>query len=75
MSQATEPLIVVGVDGSNHSKEALRWAVRQATLVGGRVRAVMSWEWSTNPFSLGGPADGDTVVGGRRPLSPRRPRA
>lgn len=71
MSQATEPLIVVGVDGSNHSKEALRWAVRQATLVGGRVHAVMSWEWSTNPFSLGG----DTVVGGRQPLSPRRPRA
>jgi nucleotide-binding universal stress UspA family protein len=66
VSQATEPLIVVGVDGSNHSKEALRWAVRQATLVGGRVHAVMSWEWSTNPFSLGG----DTVVGGRQPLSP-----
>ncbi|WP_405477566.1 universal stress protein [Streptomyces sp. NBC_00009] len=70
MSQATEPLIVVGVDGSKHSKDALRWAVRQATLVGGRVHAVMSWEWSTNPFSLGGPADGDTVVGGRELLSP-----
>ncbi|MGW6398619.1 universal stress protein [Streptomyces sp. NPDC055134] len=70
MSQATEPLIVVGVDGSNHSKEALRWAVRQATLVGGRVHAVMSWEWSTNPFSLGGPSDGDAVAGGRELLSP-----
>ncbi|WP_406103375.1 universal stress protein [Streptomyces sp. NBC_01003] len=69
MSQATEPLIVVGVDGSKHSKEALRWAVRQATLVGGRVHAVMSWEWSTNPFSFG-PADGATVAGGSEPLSP-----
>ncbi|MFI9773314.1 universal stress protein [Streptomyces sp. NPDC051956] len=69
MSQATEPLIVVGVDGSKHSKEALRWAVRQATLVGGRVHAVMSWEWSTNPFSLG-PADGATVAGGRELRSP-----
>ncbi|MEU8482636.1 MULTISPECIES: universal stress protein [unclassified Streptomyces] len=70
MSQATEPLIVVGVDGSKHSKDALRWAVRQATLVGGRVHAVMSWEWSTNPFSLSGPADGDTAAGGRELLSP-----
>lgn len=69
MSQGTEPLIVVGVDGSKHSKEALRWAVRQATLVGGRVHAVMSWEWSTNPFSLGGPADVGTAAGGRELFS------
>jgi nucleotide-binding universal stress UspA family protein len=70
VSQATEPLIVVGVDGSKHSKEALRWAVRQATLVGGRVHAIMSWEWSTNPFSLGGPADGGTAAVGRELSSP-----
>ncbi|MCX4626396.1 universal stress protein [Streptomyces sp. NBC_01443] len=53
MSETIEPLIVVGVDGSNHSKEALRWAVAQAKAIGGRVHAVMSWEWNTNPFALG----------------------
>jgi nucleotide-binding universal stress UspA family protein len=34
----------VGVDGSEQSKEALRWAVRQAELAGGQVRAVMCWD-------------------------------
>ncbi|MFE5494342.1 universal stress protein [Streptomyces virginiae] len=54
MSEDTvEPLIVVGVDGSDHSKEAVRWAVEQARLVGGRVHAVMAWEWNRNPFALG----------------------
>ncbi|MFD9407640.1 universal stress protein [Streptomyces sp. NPDC059989] len=50
---AIEPLIVVGVDGSNHSKEALRWGVEQARMMGGRVHAVMAWEWNTNPFAIG----------------------
>ncbi|MFG2875630.1 universal stress protein [Streptomyces sp. NPDC048337] len=52
-----EPLIVVGVDGSNHSKEALRWGVEQARMMGGRVHAVMAWEWNTNPFAIGAGAD------------------
>ncbi len=47
-----EPLIVVGVDGSNHSKEALRWAVAQAAMTGARVHAVMAWEWNRNPFAI-----------------------
>ncbi|WP_374776874.1 universal stress protein [Streptomyces sp. NBC_01310] len=52
MSEHTiEPLIVVGVDGSNHSKEAVRWAVAQAALIGGRVHAVMAWDWNRNPFA------------------------
>ncbi|MBT2541132.1 universal stress protein [Streptomyces sp. ISL-44] len=54
--QPIEPLIVVGVDGSNHSKEALRWAVEQARMVGGRVHAVMAWEWNRNPFAIGSAA-------------------
>ncbi|MFJ7209072.1 universal stress protein [Streptomyces sp. NPDC098789] len=59
MVEQTEPVIVVGVDGSNHSKEALRWAAGQARGVGGRVLAVMSWDWSRNPFDFGpGLADG-----------------
>lgn len=38
--------IVVGVDGSEPSKDALRWAARQARLTGASLEAVMSWEIS-----------------------------
>lgn len=38
------PRIVVGIDGSPSSRAALRWAVRYADLVGGRVEAVSAWE-------------------------------
>ncbi|MGW7437036.1 universal stress protein [Streptomyces sp. NPDC054849] len=48
-----EPLIVVGVDGSKHSREAVRWAVAQAALIDGRVHAVMAWDWHSSPFALG----------------------
>lgn len=36
--------IVVGVDGSPSSKAALRWALEQARMTGGRVQAVAAWE-------------------------------
>ncbi len=42
--------IVVGVDGSDPSIAALRWACGQATATGQRVVAVAIWQW---PFSLG----------------------
>jgi nucleotide-binding universal stress UspA family protein len=35
--------IVVGVDGSESSKQALRWAIREAELTGGSVVAVTAW--------------------------------
>ncbi|WP_240137006.1 universal stress protein [Streptomyces sp. MUM 178J] len=37
--------IVVGVDGSEPSLKALRWAVRQSGLTGDTVEAVISWEY------------------------------
>jgi nucleotide-binding universal stress UspA family protein len=37
--------IVVGVDGSDPSKAALRWAARQAELTGAVVEAVSAWEY------------------------------
>jgi nucleotide-binding universal stress UspA family protein len=37
--------IVVGVDGSPNSLDALRWAVGQAALTGAGVRAVIAWEY------------------------------
>ncbi len=40
--------IVVGVDGSEPSKDALRWAARQAQVTGARLRAVMAWEYPTS---------------------------
>jgi nucleotide-binding universal stress UspA family protein len=37
--------IVVGVDGSEPSPRALRWAARQAELTGDTLEAVISWEY------------------------------
>ncbi len=41
--------IVVGVDGSDSSIDALRWALRQARSTGAAVRAVMCWD---EPLSI-----------------------
>jgi nucleotide-binding universal stress UspA family protein len=43
--------IVVGVDGSPASLDALQWAVRQASLTGASVEAVTAWHY---PTSAGG---------------------
>ena len=45
--------IVVGVDGSDPSKAALAWAVRQGRLTGATVEAVIAWEL---PVNYGTPA-------------------
>jgi len=37
--------IVVGVDGSPSAQSALRWAAAQARLTGGRVHAMIAWEY------------------------------
>jgi nucleotide-binding universal stress UspA family protein len=39
------PMIVVGVDGSDGSRDAVRWAAEQARLTGAELRAVASWRW------------------------------
>jgi nucleotide-binding universal stress UspA family protein len=36
-------LIVVGVDGSENSRQALRWALEEARLRQARVRVVHAW--------------------------------
>ena len=43
--------VVVGVDGSEASREALRWALRQAALTGAGIEAVACWQW---PAAAGG---------------------
>ncbi|AZM73590.1 universal stress protein [Streptomyces sp. KPB2] len=45
--------IVVGVDGSDASKQAVRWAVRQAELTHGAVEAVTAWEFPQFHGALG----------------------
>jgi nucleotide-binding universal stress UspA family protein len=39
--------IVVGVDGSAASRDALRWAARQAELTGASLEVVTSWSYPT----------------------------
>lgn len=38
-------VIVVGVDGSPASRDAVAWAAKQAKLTGASLRAVASWRW------------------------------
>jgi nucleotide-binding universal stress UspA family protein len=53
-----ERRIVVGVDGSESSKAALRWAIRQAKLTGESVDAVIAWRfpstygWAPYPVTM-----------------------
>lgn len=42
---ASRQRIVVGIDGSDHSKAALRWALGQARLTGASVDAVTAWRY------------------------------
>ncbi|MFJ5921150.1 universal stress protein [Kitasatospora sp. NPDC092948] len=44
-SRTAQRRIVVGVDGSAASRTALRWAARQAALVGATVEAVTTWQY------------------------------
>jgi len=45
----TAGAVVVGVDGSPASKDALRWALRYARVTGTTVRAVTAWHY---PYSF-----------------------
>jgi nucleotide-binding universal stress UspA family protein len=47
---ANQARIVVGVDGSQHSRDALRWAAHLARAFGARLDAVTAWEY---PPALG----------------------
>ncbi len=61
--------IVVGIDGSRPSLDALSWAARQADLTDSTLEIVMTWEW---PGSAGWavpiPADFDPEEDVRRAL-------
>jgi len=44
MTEPQRPVIVVGVDGSDGSLAALRWAARQARDTGASLRSVTAWQ-------------------------------
>jgi len=50
--EPTPNRIVVGVDGSDCSVQALTWALHEATKTGAEVEAVLAW---SDPWALGGP--------------------
>lgn len=52
MSAAGTFLIVVGVDGSEQSLAALRWAVDEARLRHGQVRLVTAWHYPPVPSTV-----------------------
>ena len=56
---ATRRPIVVGVDGSESSLAALRWAARQAGLTGAPLEIVSAWEWPVSYLGLGTPEPPD----------------
>ncbi|GAA2740893.1 universal stress protein [Kitasatospora cinereorecta] len=55
--------IVVGVDGSPSSIDALRWAVEQAHAVGAVVEAVTAWQYPVSPGWTGTAAADEYVLG------------
>ncbi|MFD8754830.1 universal stress protein [Kitasatospora sp. NPDC059577] len=74
---SASPRIVVGVDGSPASEQALHWAVDYAKAVGGTINAIAAWEYPAfygwagqgvptvetfNPEELAGKILSDTVA-------------
>jgi nucleotide-binding universal stress UspA family protein len=44
-AEQAPPAVVVGVDGSPASKDALRWAADYARITGAPLRVVSAWHW------------------------------
>lgn len=52
-------IVVVGVDGSEGSRRALRWAAGHARATGARLRAVRAWSYLDQPAERFDPAWGE----------------
>ena len=64
-----EGRIVVGVDGSPPSVEALTWAARQAALTGGPLDVLMTWHLPVGDPRASIDDDGDLLVDAERVLA------
>jgi nucleotide-binding universal stress UspA family protein len=53
MTREDQPLIVVGIDGSDESARALEWATDEAELRGSRLRVVTAWHVPVAVYSSG----------------------
>jgi nucleotide-binding universal stress UspA family protein len=60
--------IVVGVDGSGASSDALRWAARQAHLTGASLEAVISWEVAPTFYPVPVPSGYDPASNAKNAL-------
>ena len=49
----TDARIVVGVDGSESSRDALSWAARQARLTESRLHVITAWSYPDHPTPFG----------------------
>jgi nucleotide-binding universal stress UspA family protein len=45
MTAPDRPVVVVGVDGSTGSRDAVRWAAGYARMAAAQLRAVATWRW------------------------------
>jgi nucleotide-binding universal stress UspA family protein len=66
---AKRNLIVVGVDTSDSSKEALKWGAEQARLTGADLRVVMSWFLPAGAYWVALPGDVDFEAETRKALA------
>ncbi len=65
---ASQPRIVVGIDGSDQSANALRWAAHMARIFAARLEAVIAWEFPTSFGWATVPQDWDPAGEMRRVL-------
>jgi len=65
---ASRPVIVAGVDGFNDSKEALRWAARQARLTSAEVHAVTASQVPFRIYAMPGHTEADYAGDARQTL-------
>ncbi|MFI6928625.1 universal stress protein [Nonomuraea spiralis] len=54
MTETSQHLIIVGVDGSEASTGGLRWAAQQAQLTGATLKVIRAWQF---PHQYGFPVD------------------
>ncbi len=63
-SEASSARIVIGIDGSAASIDALDWAGRQASLTHSTLEIIMTWDWPTTyGWALAFPADYNPTEG------------
>jgi nucleotide-binding universal stress UspA family protein len=69
-SVSNDGRIVVGVDGSEASRDALTWAARQAALTGASLQVIMTWHVPTAAYGaqIPMPSDYDFIADSEREL-------